>query len=111
MTDVFFDAEVRYRDACERRQVALEAWEAEGRPLLAPGSMGQPTEHPLVRQLNELDRLCDKLAQPLFPARTPGRKAVAVVAPAITPSPAARLRTKRRGSVQIASGSGGTPRG
>lgn len=68
MSDVFSDLENRYQDACARRQVVVEAWNLEGRPLLAAGSTGQLTEHPLMKQLNELDRLCDKLSQSLLSA-------------------------------------------
>src|SRR5262245_27358449 len=87
LNDVFSEAEARYRDACDRRHVVLEMWEREGRPLLATGSTGQLTEHPLVRLAAELDVLCDRLAKPLLPARKPGRPPAAVISSSITPSP------------------------
>jgi len=90
--DVFSDAQARYADACERREQTVAAWEAEGRPLTTEGSQGQLVDHPLVKQINALDALCDRLGESLR-KKTPGRKAVAVMAPSLGPSPAAERRS------------------
>ena len=95
MRDVFSDAEARYRDACERRQAVIETWELKGRPLLSEGSTGQLTEHPLMKQIGELDRLCDKLAQPLLPAKKPGQTPAGVVAATLGGMPRTRNRDRR----------------
>lgn len=92
-SDVFSDAQARYDGACKRRAQVIEAWEAEGSPLTTDGSQGQLVDHPLVKQINALDALCDRLGQSLQ-KRRPGRKPVAVQAP-VASSPAAERRKLR----------------
>ena len=94
--DVFSDAQARYDDACERRAQVIAAWDAEGRPLTSVGSQGQLVDHPLVKQINALDALCDRLGESLR-RKGPGRKPVAVVSASVGSSPAAdRRRTRGR---------------
>ena len=94
MSDVFSDAQTRYDEACSRRQAVADTWEEQGRPLLTTGSTGQLVEHPLVKQLNELDRLCDKLGESLR-KKAPGRSPVAVVKASVGKSPAAERRARK----------------
>lgn len=94
MSDVFLDAEERYRAACERRDAIIAAWEAEGRPLTTTGSQGQLVEHPLVKQMIAHDRLCAQLGEVLR-RKQPGRDPVAVVKASVGKSPAAQRRSKR----------------
>jgi hypothetical protein len=95
MSDVFSDAEERYRFACERRQAIIAAWEAEGRPLVTAGSQGQLVEHPLVKQMHAADRLCQQLGEALR-RKQPGPDPVAVVKASVGISPAAKKRSGRR---------------
>ena len=85
------EAEGRYREAAERRQAILEAWQKEGEPLLATGSTGQLVEHPLVKMLRDHDVLVDRLAGGLRKQHR-GPEPSAVLKPSIGPSPAAKLR-------------------
>lgn len=82
---------MRYDEACARRVAIIEAWEAAGRPLTTSGSQGQTVEHPLVKQMNAMDRLCLQLGQALE-RRHSGPDAVAVVSASVGKSPAAKLR-------------------
>jgi hypothetical protein len=90
MTDFFGEAENRYSEAVARRDAIRDAWEAEGAPLLATGSTGQPVPHPLVKMLNDADLLCDRLGASVR-KRHRGPEPSAV----LKPSPAARLRAVR----------------
>jgi hypothetical protein len=89
--DFSSDAESRYEDACQRRAAVIKAWEDLDRPLTSKGSMGQETDHPLVKQMNELDRLCDRLFETVTKKPDVGRPQKAVIK-ALGPSPAAKLR-------------------
>jgi hypothetical protein len=89
-TDFFADSEVRYADVVARRDAIRAAWEAEGSPLLATGSMGQSVEHPLVKMLRDHELLADRLAA-AAQRRHRGPPPSAVV----TPSPAAKAKAKR----------------
>ena len=92
--DVFSDAQARYDAACARREATIRAWEEDGSQLTTEGSQGQLVDHPLVKQMNALDVLCDRLGQGLARKR-PGRKPVAVVAAKVGGSPAADRRKLR----------------
>jgi hypothetical protein len=89
--DFFADAENRYREAVERRDAILEAWKAEGEPLLATGSTGQLVEHPLVKMLRDHDLLVDRLTAAARKAHR-GPEPSAILKPSLGKSPAARLR-------------------
>lgn len=86
----FTEAENRYTEAVARRDAIRDAWEAEGAPLLAVGSTGQPVEHPLVKMLREHDLLADRLGA-VIRKRHRGPQPSAV----LKPSPAAKLRAVR----------------
>jgi hypothetical protein len=101
MSDVFLEAEERYHVACERRQAIIDTWEAEGRPLMTKGSQGQLVDHPLVKQMNAVDRLCAQLGDALR-KKQPGRDPVAVVKASVGHSPAAKKRAKR-GALRVVS--------
>lgn len=89
--DVFSDAEARYAAVCERRDGVYLAWEELGRPLTSTGSMGQLIEHPLVKQMNELDRLATHLGEAVK-RKHAGPDPQAVVRASVGKSPAAKLR-------------------
>src|SRR5213594_3492381 len=59
--DFFAAAERRYTEALARRDAIRDAWKAEGSPLLARGSTGQPVPHPFLRMLRDHDLLVDRL--------------------------------------------------
>jgi hypothetical protein len=89
--DVFSDEEARYSDACDRRRAVIAAWTQLGQPLTASGSMGQPVDHPLIKQMNDLDRLCNLLGQALK-RKHAGPDPSAVVRASVGRSPASKLR-------------------
>ena len=91
MRDLTADAEQRHREAIERRDRIVVAWEAEGRPLTTRGSQGQLVEHPYIRMMRDHDLLVARLAAVLQPRRI-GRPPTAVITPSIGRSPAVRLR-------------------
>lgn len=94
MSDFFSEAEARYVEVCERRAGTIAAWEDLGRPLLAEGSKGQLIDHPLVRQINELDRLSAQLGAKLQ-RRNRGPDPVGVVSASVGKSPAVAQREQR----------------
>lgn len=91
VAEVFADAEARYDAACERRQETIEAWEAMGKPLTTTGSQGQIVDHPLVKQINALDKLCADLGEKLKQKHR-GPDPSAVVRAGVGKSPAAKVR-------------------
>lgn len=93
MSDVFAEAKKRYEDACQRRQETIEAWEAENKPLTTIGSRDQVVDHPLVKQINELDKLCAALGQALE-RKHRGPDPRAVVHAGVGQSPAVRVRKR-----------------
>ena len=77
------DAAARYAYACERRDYAIAAWEAAGKPLLAPGGATGKAEvpHPLWVMVDSATVLCDRLAKSVRAQDRPGRPAGASSAP------------------------------
>lgn len=69
------DPVVLHAQAKERLAAIHDEWVRLECPLLAVGSTGQTTEHPLVKMLREHEAHCDRLAKALAPAlrgRPPG---------------------------------------
>ncbi len=91
MAEVSKDAEARYEAACERRRETIEIWENMGKPLTTTGSTGQMVDHPLVRQINALDKLCAELGEKLERKHN-GPSPVAVIKAGVGKSPAAKVR-------------------
>ncbi len=66
-----------------------DAWVELGQPLTAHGSTGQLIAHPLLKAMNEVESLADRLRQTVLKRhRGPSPRAV------VGPSPAARLRDR-----------------
>lgn len=63
MRDIEQDALSAYEDALERCRVLREAWEEEGKPVMATGgATGRaPVVHPLYKAMNEAENVADKL--------------------------------------------------
>lgn len=57
-----------------------DAWEAEGSPPLANGSMGQKVPHPLVKMIRDAERAVELLSRPAA-AKRGGRPAGASSSP------------------------------
>jgi hypothetical protein len=91
MTDIPKEAEERYEAACQRRAEVIETWEQLGKPLTTIGSRNQEVDHPLVKQMNDLDRLCMQLGQ-VLQKKHAGPSPTGVLS-AVGKSPAAKLRS------------------
>ena len=80
------DAAERYRVACKRRDAVYAAWEKLKCPLTTKGSRGQQVEHPLIKQMNNLDMLCDKLDPNKAAGKRPGPDALGQIRAEMTAS-------------------------
>ncbi len=85
------EAERRYRLACERLEAVRAAWEADGSPMMCPGSHGGLIAHPLLRELRAHELLVDKLESRVRPRRA-GRPPSAVMGVELPPARMRRVK-------------------
>lgn len=90
------EALIRYEAAVARREAIEAEWIRAGEPLLAD-NRGVPYPHPLVKMLEDADKLCDRLLKTVRPARPVGRPAGSASAPDRQPKAPPRVKLKAVG--------------
>ncbi|TXH53221.1 MAG: hypothetical protein E6Q97_13620, partial [Desulfurellales bacterium] len=94
--DRLLDAVVRYAENVDLAASAREVWRREGAPMTVEGQRGSPIPHPLLKVMQDADKLAhrfgDALGIKVEKQKHRGPDPKAVVQPQVGESPAAKLR-------------------